>query len=118
MPITRLEPQRLYRQIADQIQELIRTGEFPPGSRLPPERTLAAQLGVSRPSLREAMIALEIAGAVTVQTGSGIYVRTGLPSVTPLSPATPDSGPGPFGLIRARRLVDSHIAALSAPCAR
>src|SRR5258708_3565842 len=118
MPITRLEPQRLYRQIADQIQELIRSGEFPPGSRLPPERTLAVQLGVSRPSLREAMIALEIAGAVTVQTGSGIYVRTGLPSAASVPAAIPDSGPGPFELIGARRVIESQIAGLAAELAR
>ena len=74
MPFQSIEPRRLYRQIADQIRGLIRSGEFSPGARLPPERDLAKQLGVSRPSVREALIALEVEGLVEVRIGSGIYV--------------------------------------------
>jgi DNA-binding FadR family transcriptional regulator len=74
MPFQSIEPRRLYRQIADQIRGLIGSGEFPAGSRLPPERDLARQLGVSRPSVREALIALEVEGLVEVRIGSGIYV--------------------------------------------
>ena len=62
MPFQSIEPRRLYRQIADQIRALIKSGEFPAGARLPPERDLAKQLGVSRPSVREALIALEVEG--------------------------------------------------------
>src|SRR2546430_14706825 len=69
-----IDPRRLSRQIADQIRSLIRAGEFTAGSRLPPERDLARQLGVSRPSVREALIALEVEGLVDVRIGSGIYV--------------------------------------------
>ena len=71
-----LEPQRLYRQIAKQIQTLISSGEFAVGSRLPAERDLATQLKVSRPSVREALIALEVEGVIEVRTGSGIYVKS------------------------------------------
>src|SRR5438034_11600799 len=74
MPFQSIEPRRLYRQIAEQIRALIRSGEFVAGSRLPPERDLAKQLGVSRPSVREALIALEVEGLVEVKIGSGIYV--------------------------------------------
>src|SRR4029450_6571160 len=74
MPFQSIEPRRLYRQIADQIRELIRAGEFVAGARLPPERDLAKQLGVSRPSVLEALIALEVEGLVEVRIGSGIYV--------------------------------------------
>ena len=69
-----VEPRRLYRQIADQIRALIGNGEVSPGARLPAERDLARQLGVSRPSLREALIALEVEGLLDVRVGSGIYV--------------------------------------------
>src|ERR1700758_3079561 len=99
MPIHSIEPRRLYRQIADQIRTLIRSREFPAGSRLPPERDLARQLGVSRPSVREALIALEVEGLVEVRIGSGIYV---------LGSGSGEQGPpvqaalGPFELLRAR----------------
>ena len=72
MPLQTIEPRRLYRQIAEQLRGLIRAGEYPVGARLPPERDLAAQLGVSRPSVREALIALEVEGLVEVRMGSGI----------------------------------------------
>src|SRR5437763_1648323 len=75
---------RLYRQIAEQLRGLIAAGEFASGTRLPAERDLARELGVSRPSVREALIALEIEGWVEVRTGSGIYVQ----------PAQQRAGPG------------------------
>ena len=74
MPLQTVEPTRLYRQIAGQIATLIDIGEFPAGSRLPPERELAVLLGVSRTSVREAIISLEIAGRVEVRVGTGIFV--------------------------------------------
>jgi DNA-binding FadR family transcriptional regulator len=74
MPLQPLEPQRLYRQIAEQMRKGMISGEFPVGARLPAERELATQLGVSRPSVREALIALEVEGWVEVRTGSGVYV--------------------------------------------
>src|SRR4249920_568367 len=100
MPFQSIEPRRLYRQIADQIRTLVRSGEFPPGSRLPPERDLAKQLGVSRPSVREALIALEVEGLVEVRIGSGIYVLA--PSLSPNANGHGDSPAGPFELLRAR----------------
>ena len=83
MPITRLENPRIYRQIADQLKRLIENNEFPPGSRLPSERDLAQQLQVSRASVREALIALEVIGLVDVKVGNGVIVR----SQTPLAPS-------------------------------
>lgn len=111
MPIQTVETRRLYRQIADQIAELIRGGEYTPGSRLPPERDLAKQLGVSRPSVREALIALEVEGYVEVRVGSGVYVTNGARAEkTESLPA--DSGP--FELIQARWLIEGECAALAA----
>ena len=74
MPFQPIEPRRLYRQIADQLRQLIQSGEFAVGSRLPAERDLAAKMGVSRPSVREALIALEVQGLIEVRGGSGIVV--------------------------------------------
>jgi DNA-binding FadR family transcriptional regulator len=74
MPIQTIENPRLYRQIADQLRTLISSGEFPPGSRLPAERELAKQMGVSRASIREALIALEVIGLVDVRVGNGVLV--------------------------------------------
>src|SRR6476660_1785724 len=76
LPLQAVEPKRLYRQIADQLAQLIAKGEFPPGSRLPAERELAVSLGVSRTSVREAIISLEMSGLVDVRVGTGIFVTT------------------------------------------
>lgn len=114
MPFQTVEPRRLYRQIAEQIAGLIVGGEFVRGSRLPAERELATLLGVSRTSVREAVISLEIAGLVEVRVGSGIFV-TAAPRANDTSS---DKGPGPFELLNARKLVEGEIAALAALEAR
>src|SRR5438034_4481935 len=114
MPIHTIEPRRLYRQIADQIRTLIRSREFPAGARLPPERDLAKQLGVSRPSVREALIALEVEGYVEVRVGSGVYVSG---SRAGASAAALPADSGPFELIRARWLIEAECAALAAKSA-
>src|SRR5204863_5684597 len=76
VPLQAVEPKRLYRQIADQLAQLIAKGEFQSGSRLPAERELAVSLGVSRTSVREAIISLEMSGLVEVRVGTGIFVTS------------------------------------------
>ena len=114
MPLQAVEPKRLYRQIADQLAQLIAKGEFPSGSRLPAERELAVSLGVSRTSVREAIISLEMSGLVEVRVGTGIFV-TARPDTA--RSASRDAGPGPFELLAARKLVEGEIAALAATVA-
>jgi GntR family transcriptional regulator, transcriptional repressor for pyruvate dehydrogenase complex len=110
MPIQVIEPRRLYLQIADQIRSMITLGEFPPGSRLPAERELAKRFGVSRPSMREALIALEVEGYVDVRPGSGILVTT------PTGLAPDCSGDeGPLEILRVRSLIEGAVAAEVAP---
>ncbi|HSR97314.1 MAG TPA: FadR/GntR family transcriptional regulator [Kofleriaceae bacterium] len=112
MPIATVENRRLYRQIAAQLSALIASGEFTVGQRLPSERELASQLGVSRPSLREALIALELEGLVEVRVGAGIWVTAASgrdPGTTPQQ-----EGEGPFELLRARSLIEGEIAAVAA----
>ena len=100
---------RLYHSVADRITQLINDGAYPPGSRLPGERELAAQFGVSRVTIREAEIALQALGHITIKTGSGVYVldpaekqSQGLPNVSA------------FELTEARSLFESEAAALAA----
>src|SRR5512140_1002382 len=115
MPLQAVEPLRLYRQIAGQIAGLIQRGEFRAGTRLPAERELASLLGVSRTSVREAIISLEIAGLVDVRVGTGIFVRDASLVRPAASPAPgPDEGPGPFELLSARAVIEGETAALAA----
>ncbi|KQQ49034.1 GntR family transcriptional regulator [Rhizobium sp. Leaf311] len=104
------EPRRLYQQIADQIRELVDGGEFAPGARLPPERELAQRLGVSRPSLREALIALEIDGSVEIRMGSGVYVSVQPPEVRS---GTKSLGESPSELMQARAALEGASVQLA-----
>lgn len=111
-----LNSQRLYQQIANQIAERIQSGQFKPGRRLPPERDLAIEFAASRSVVREALVALEIAGMVEVRTGSGAYVSASGAATNNLLKEL-DAGPSPFELIAARRLIEPPCAALAAQTA-
>ena len=101
---------RLYRVVADRVQAYIRDEHIAAGERLPSERDLAAQLKVSRASVREALIALELTGVIEVRGGSGIYVieKKGA------APAIQEIGPGPFEILSARCLIEGEVAAIAA----
>ncbi|MCP3729928.1 FadR family transcriptional regulator [Sphingomonas sp. MG17] len=103
--------QKLYQRIADTIAARIDAGQYALGSRLPAERDLADEFSVSRPTIREAMIALDIRGLVGARKGSGIYVRAASPD-----PANPQAelDVGAFELIEARAMFESEAAALAA----
>src|SRR5881398_2569076 len=118
MPIQTLEPQRLYRQIAEQLRTLMTQGEFTPGERLPAERDLAKQLGVSRPSVREALIALEVEGWVEVRGGAGVFVLERARRAQESRKKVPPTEWGPLELIRARRVIEGEIASLAATQAK
>jgi len=117
MPIEAVSTQRLYQQVADRLAALIHSGEFPAGSRLPPERDLARQFAVSRPTVREALIALEINGLVEVRTGAGTYICTHRPRQDVEPGGVQDAGPSAFEVITARRLVEAPVAGLAATTA-
>jgi DNA-binding FadR family transcriptional regulator len=107
LPLEVLAPRRLYRLIADQLRQLIDGGEYPVGSRLPTERELAEKLGVSRPTVREALIDLEVEGRLRIKVGSGIHVIE--PRHAALVPV-PDPIAGPFEVIGARAFIESAVA--------
>jgi len=102
--------QRLYHKVANQILELIDSGVFPPGSRLPGERDLAEKFGVSRVAIREAEIALQAQGRLEIKVGSGAYVLDGSEYTAHGLPKV-----GPFELTEARALFEAESAALAAP---
>jgi DNA-binding FadR family transcriptional regulator len=102
---------RLYEQIGEKLSKAIDRGDYAPGKRLPPERDLAVQFEVGRPTIREALIALEIAGYVEIRTGSGVYVQE--PSMR-RNKSTLALEIGPFELVEARALFESEAAALAA----
>ena len=104
-----IPPRRLYQEIALQIRAHIENGEFPGGSRLPSERELAQQLKVSRPSVREALIALEVEGLVEVRTGAGVFVCRPQ-RVFPYHA----SSEGPLEIMRARISIEGETAAMAA----
>ena len=107
---TPTDTRKLYRQVADAIMALIKTGDYKPGSRLPSERDLAVAYKVSRPTVREAMIALEIRGLVESRHGSGIYIT----EHPPAQMGADDLDIGAFELTEARRLFEGEAAALAA----
>ena len=104
-----MKDERLYHSVANKITKMIDDGVFPTGTRLPGERELAEQFGVSRVTIREAEIALQALGRLKIKTGSGVYVldakvakNGGLPSASA------------FELTQARLLFESEAAALAA----
>ncbi|WP_417524677.1 FCD domain-containing protein [Marinovum sp.] len=101
---------RQYQDVARDIQAIIRAEALSTGDRLPPERGLSEQLGVSRSLVREALILLEIEGVVEVRKGSGIYI-----SDTPQGSGAPVRDDiGPFELLQSRQLIESEIAGFAA----
>lgn len=101
---------RLYERVAADIARQIASGDYAVGRRLPSERDLATIHAVSRPTVREAIIALELDGLVEVRTGSGVYVtarrpKGGKAGVTDV---------GPFELLEARHGFESEACALAA----
>jgi DNA-binding FadR family transcriptional regulator len=102
---------KLYQRVAASIAEGIENGRWPPGTRLPGERDLAEEYQVSRPTIREAVIALEMRGWIEARHGSGLYVM-------PRKPAEAEESleldVGAFDLTEARILFEGEAVALAA----
>ena len=104
------EPRRLYEKISQKLAKAIGEGKYELGQRLPSERELAQTFGVSRPTVREAIIALELDGLVEVRLGSGVYVANRHPP----SGAESAKDIGPFELLEARHAIEGEACALAA----
>ncbi|NBW11160.1 MAG: FadR family transcriptional regulator [Caulobacteraceae bacterium] len=111
MTTSTADARKLYQQVATAVAAGITSGQYLVGARLPSERDLAEEFGVSRPTVREAMIALEIRGLVEARPGSGIYVTEAAPTD---GGAAPELDIGAFELTEARRLFEGEACALAA----
>lgn len=99
---------RLFWSIVEKIEASINSGVYSPGSRLPPERELAETFNISRPTVREAIIALEVRKKVEVKTGSGVYV------LKPVNQLGLQKKVNAFEVTQARALIEGEVAAIAA----
>jgi DNA-binding FadR family transcriptional regulator len=104
------EQGRLYERVAQDLSAKIAGGAYAIGQRLPSERDLAQTYSVSRPTVREAIIALELDGLVEVRIGSGVYVA----ALVPRGGAAGVTDIGPFELLEARRAIEGEACGLAA----
>lgn len=100
---------RLYKRVASELIAELQSGRFAVGDKMPAERDLAVRMGVSRPVVREAMLALEVLGLIEVRIGAGTFVVR-LPGETD----APRFTISPFELLEARLLFEGEAAALAA----
>jgi GntR family transcriptional repressor for pyruvate dehydrogenase complex len=109
----RLQRTRLYEQVAEQISQWIAENGLKAGDRLPPERELAVRLGVSRATLSQALVALEVVGVVAVRHGDGTVLtdKAGSARIIDAIRAHADRLPE---VIEARDALETKLAALAA----
>lgn len=116
MTFTKIQSITTAQQVIDQIGQAIRTGQFQVGDRLPSERQLAEMLGISRPTLREALTTLATLGVLEIQTGVGTFVRSSTIDENLAFKAAEllSTDESPLHALEARLLLEPGIAALAA----
>lgn len=115
MPFRKRESQNKCEYVTSQILESIQSGEFKAGDRLPSENKLAVMMGVSRPSVREALSALRLLGVIDTKDGYGTYVKSPIPTLDKFSypeemPAVFDSNSNIFEMLEARKVFEPAVA--------
>ncbi|MGL6312858.1 GntR family transcriptional regulator [Vibrio sp. WXL103] len=114
---------RRYVAIGKDIRNELQSAEYKVGDRLPTEREIGEQYGVSRTVIREAIIMLELEGLVEVRKGSGVYLiakpdEQGADkadaSTEPMGFAATEGDIGPFEMLQGRQLIESNIAEFAA----
>jgi len=118
MSFDKLPPFRFQKRssiIAEQIVNKIRSGEYPKGSKLPPERAIAVQMGVGRPSVREAISALQIAGILESRPGDGTYVqhRNDTENLADRAFDVLEESDSPLQVLQARKALEIGVAQLA-----
>ena len=116
MEFQTIERRAVAREAIDIIKQMILRGEIQPGQRLPAERELAAQLGVSRPSLREAFRALIALNILESRHGEGTFVSSLDPELLaePIDFLLQTDENAIYALFEARRVLEAGVAALAA----
>jgi GntR family transcriptional repressor for pyruvate dehydrogenase complex len=109
-PVTR---PRLYEQVVTQIQAWIAENRVGVGDRLPPERELATRLGVSRATVSQALVAMEVAGMVSVRHGDGVILMEPAGSTKVINALRQHAQQIPE-IIEAREALETKLAALAA----
>ncbi len=112
---SKVKTKKVYMKIVEQIRDLIKEGRLKPGDKLPPEQILAEKFGTSRPSVREALSALEILGITESRGGKGNFIKDNLD--TPLYEQKYrelEEEESPFEILEARKAVETEIVGLAA----
>jgi GntR family transcriptional repressor for pyruvate dehydrogenase complex len=107
---------RVYSVVVEQIRNLIETGQLKPGDKLPIEKSLAEQLGISRSSVREALCALEVLGVIQSRQGMGTYVANNNVATDLSEDQFEDliEAEGTLEIVEARQVFEPGVAALAA----
>lgn len=118
MSFEKLPPYRFQKRssiIAEQIVNKIQSGEYPKGAKLPPERSIAEQMGVGRPSVREAISALQIVGILESRPGDGTYVqnRNDTEDLAVRAFNVLEESDSPLQILQARKALEIGVAQLA-----
>lgn len=111
----KIKTKKVYMKIVEQIRDLIKEGRLKPGDKLPPEQVLAENFGTSRPSVREALSALEILGITKSRGGKGNYIMD--VSKSPLYEQEAmelEKEESPFEILETRKALETEIVSLAA----
>ncbi|KIH77834.1 GntR family transcriptional regulator, transcriptional repressor for pyruvate dehydrogenase complex [Geoalkalibacter ferrihydriticus] len=111
-----IRPKKISEEIVEQIKALISAGQLKPGEKIPSERDLAVMLGVSRPSVREAIMVLDAMGLVEARQGGGTYVRslTAVSLHDPLTTLVEENPAMHYALVEVRMGLETWSAYLAA----
>jgi GntR family transcriptional repressor for pyruvate dehydrogenase complex len=111
----KVKTKKVYMKIVEQVRDLIKEGRLKPGDKLPPEQVLAEEFGTSRPSVREALSALEILGITESRGGKGNFIKDNFNF--PLYEQKfreLEEEESPFELLEARKVLETEIVGLAA----
>lgn len=116
MEVSPINRKRIYQSVIEQFIGLLTSGRLKSGDRLPPERVLAEQFGVSRASIREAFRAMEVIGIIDVRAGGGSYVTdlNIVPFITTIAPLFLRTERMEEDLLDFRQLLETEAARLAA----